>query len=199
MISRSFMSPPRRPRARKAIRIAGLVVAGLVIACVSAWGAGLLYFAGPGEERTRAALALVPAVVGLCVIGALFLPRWRRAGLGTFCVMFVLLLIWWSRIEPSNDREWRAEVGRLSHATIDGDLVTVHNIRNFDYRTETDFTPRYYDRTFAFRNTHPRWRRPRLVGVAYDFQQLTSITAAAHDVRMDAVVTDRGVIRCSTG
>jgi 5-formyltetrahydrofolate cyclo-ligase len=57
----------------------------------------------------------------------------------------------------------------------------------------------YYDRTFAFRNTHTTWRGPRLVGVAYAFQQLPSITAAAHDVRLDAVVTDQGVIRCLTG
>jgi len=27
-------------------------------------------------------------------------------------------------------------------------LITVHNIRNFAYRTETDFTPAYYDRTY---------------------------------------------------
>src|SRR5207244_1722109 len=40
------------------------------------------------------------------------------------------------------------EVARLAYATIDGDLVTVHNIRNFDYRTETDFTPAYYDKTY---------------------------------------------------
>jgi 5-formyltetrahydrofolate cyclo-ligase len=57
----------------------------------------------------------------------------------------------------------------------------------------------YYDRTFAFRNTHASWRGPRLVGLAYAFQLLPSITAAAHDVRMDAVVTDQGVIRCRTG
>jgi 5-formyltetrahydrofolate cyclo-ligase len=57
----------------------------------------------------------------------------------------------------------------------------------------------YYDRTFAFRNRHEVWRGPRLVGVAYSFQQLPSITAAAHDVLMDAIVTEKGVIRCSTG
>ena len=57
----------------------------------------------------------------------------------------------------------------------------------------------YYDRTFAFRNTHTTWRGPRLVGLAYAFQQLPSIDAAAHDVRMDAVATDQGVIRCRTG
>jgi hypothetical protein len=36
----------------------------------------------------------------------------------------------------------------LPHATIAGNFITVHNIRNFDYRTETDFTPAYYDKTF---------------------------------------------------
>jgi len=57
----------------------------------------------------------------------------------------------------------------------------------------------YYDRAFAFRNLHAHWRGPRLVGVAYSFQQLPSIIPAAHDVRMDAVVTEKGVVRCRTG
>jgi 5-formyltetrahydrofolate cyclo-ligase len=57
----------------------------------------------------------------------------------------------------------------------------------------------YYDRTFAFRKIHSSWRRPRLIGVAYALQQLPSIASAAHDVRLDAVVTERGVVRCRTG
>ena len=36
----------------------------------------------------------------------------------------------------------------LPYATFEGDRVTLHNIRNFDYRSETDYTPAYYDRTF---------------------------------------------------
>jgi hypothetical protein len=46
----------------------------------------------------------------------------------------------WGSIVPSNDRDWRPEVAVLPHATIAGNFITVHNIRNFDYRTETDFT-----------------------------------------------------------
>lgn len=57
----------------------------------------------------------------------------------------------------------------------------------------------YYDRTFAFRNRHTAWHGPRLVGVAYSFQQVPLITREAHDVHLDAVVTEAGVIRCSTG
>jgi len=51
-------------------------------------------------------------------------------------------------LRPSNDRDWQPDVTVLSYAEINGDLVTVHNIRNFDYRTETDYTPAYYDKTF---------------------------------------------------
>lgn len=51
-------------------------------------------------------------------------------------------------IRPSNDRHWQPDVAVLSYAEINGDLITVHNIRNFDYRSETDFTPAYYDKTF---------------------------------------------------
>ena len=57
----------------------------------------------------------------------------------------------------------------------------------------------YYDRAFAFRRWRKVWHTPRLVGLAYAFQQNESITAAAHDVLLDAVVTERGVIRCATG
>ena len=57
----------------------------------------------------------------------------------------------------------------------------------------------FYDRAFAFRNLRSRWHAPRLVGLAYAFQEIDSIGAAAHDVLMDAVVTETGMIRCSTG
>jgi hypothetical protein len=39
----------------------------------------------------------------------------------------------------------------MPHAEINGDIVHLHNIRNFDYRSETDFTPAYYDRTLDLR------------------------------------------------
>jgi len=57
----------------------------------------------------------------------------------------------------------------------------------------------YYDRAFAFRMWRRAWHAPRLVGLAYSFQELESIGAAAHDVRMDAVVTEEGIMRCATG
>jgi 5-formyltetrahydrofolate cyclo-ligase len=57
----------------------------------------------------------------------------------------------------------------------------------------------FYDRALAFRRWRTAWHTPLLVGLAYGFQELEHIGAAAHDVLMDAVVTEEGIIRCSTG
>jgi 5-formyltetrahydrofolate cyclo-ligase len=57
----------------------------------------------------------------------------------------------------------------------------------------------FYDRAFAFRQLRRAWHAPRLVGLAYGFQELERIDAAAHDVLMDAVVTEEGLVRCTTG
>ena len=57
----------------------------------------------------------------------------------------------------------------------------------------------FYDRAFAFRHWRAVWHTPQLIGLAYSFQQVEHITSAPHDVLMDAVVTEKGVIRCATG
>ncbi|RJQ47962.1 MAG: 5-formyltetrahydrofolate cyclo-ligase [Gammaproteobacteria bacterium] len=53
----------------------------------------------------------------------------------------------------------------------------------------------FYDRTLGFLNLRRYWRRPRLIGVAYDFQRVAEITPAPWDVPLDAVVTEASVYR----
>jgi 5-formyltetrahydrofolate cyclo-ligase len=57
----------------------------------------------------------------------------------------------------------------------------------------------YYDRAFEFRRWRTAWHAPRLVGLAYSFQQVERITSAAHDVRLDAAVTEKRALKCSIG
>lgn len=136
---------------RRMGRAVGAGVGALLIAGTTGWGALALYYAGPGTGTLRTALAWIFAIGGMVALGAFIAPRTRWRAAAAFCFAFALLLAWWSTIEPSNDRDWQPEVAVLPYATIDGDLVTVHNIRNFEYRTETEFTPRYYDKTFDLR------------------------------------------------
>lgn len=54
----------------------------------------------------------------------------------------------------------------------------------------------YYDRALAFRRVRHSWRGPMLVGIAYAFQRVDRLRVRPHDVRLDAVVTERGILRC---
>jgi hypothetical protein len=60
----------------------------------------------------------------------------------------VLVLVWWLSIEPRNDRDWLPDVRELPTTEIDGDRLVVTNVRDFRYRSETDFTPRWSERTY---------------------------------------------------
>lgn len=53
----------------------------------------------------------------------------------------------------------------------------------------------YYDRAFAFRRHRHALPRPRLIGIAFACQQVDTLPAAAHDVRLDAVITEHGLTR----
>ncbi len=126
-------------------------LAGLAIAGATAWGALVLFYLGPGSETVRMAAAWGFGVVGSIAFIALVFRCARLPALAGLAALFLLALVVWGRATPSNDRDWSPETAVLPYATFDGDLVTVHNIRNFDYRNETDFTPAYYDRTFDLR------------------------------------------------
>ena len=80
---------------------------------------------------------------------------WTFLGLAwTSCVLLGFLLIagWWSTLRPKRNRDWQPQVTVLAYATREGDQVAVQNIRNFEYRTATDFTPRYETRTYSLAN-----------------------------------------------
>ena len=130
------------------LRALGLACLGLAVAGATVWGALALYYSDLPGEPLRIGLA---AAFGLGTVLASVCLRSRRRTLLGFGAAFAILLAWWTSIEPSNQRDWQTEVAVLPHATRDGDLVTLHNIRNFDYRTEHDFVPQYYDRTFDLR------------------------------------------------
>jgi hypothetical protein len=120
---------------------------GIIVTGMTLWGMGALSYA-PLPTPVGSVLA---AVFGLTTAGAfLGLPHCRWTLLG-FVLVWGALVCWWSTIAPSNDRDWQPDVAVLPSATVDGDFVTLHNIRNIAYRTDTDSTPRYYDKTFDLR------------------------------------------------
>ncbi len=115
---------------------------------MTAWSAGALYYSSRGGSRTGAVLAIT--FVLATIVAFVLLPRRRRTLVGFF-VAFGAVLVWWLWLPASNDRDWLPEVSVTPWASRAGDLVTIHGVRNFDYRTETDFTARWEDRTYDLR------------------------------------------------
>ena len=62
-------------------------------------------------------------------------------------VSFFCVLLWWLTLKPSNSGDWQPDADRTAWAEMDGDRVTIHNLRNCDYRTETDYANCWSDRT----------------------------------------------------
>jgi Ca2+/Na+ antiporter len=128
--------------------IVGLALLGFVMLATAIWGVLALFFSGPHSDAVRYSLAAAVAVASLAALIALFFRRWRWRAFAAYLALFAALLVWYFSIEPSNERDWQTDVAVLPYATVEGDMVTVHNIRNFEYRTETDYTPAYYDKRF---------------------------------------------------
>lgn len=120
----------------------------VVVAAMTAWGTGAIYYSPLPGETLRAVLA--GAFVIATALGFLLLPR-RRRTLIVFFVVFAALVALFLNIPASNDRDWQPEVAVTPWAEQNGDIITIHGVRNLDYRTETDFTPRWEDRTYDLR------------------------------------------------
>jgi hypothetical protein len=84
------------------------------------------------------------------ILAFALLPAPGRTAVAALAI-FAILVILFLRIPASNDRDWQPEVSVTPHAEINGDIVTIRGVRNFDYRTASDFTPRWEDRTYDLR------------------------------------------------
>lgn len=120
----------------------------VVLGCAALWAFGALWFDLPAVLVPRLWAAIFAALV--VAAGVWLRPRWRARL--AMAVMFLLVLAWWLSLKPQQFRDWKPEVAQTAHAEIEGDIITLHNVRNFDYRTENDFTPRWETRRLDLRN-----------------------------------------------
>jgi Domain of unknown function (DUF4105) len=127
------------------VKIAAGILVVVVVTATTIWGMAMLYFSPLLAEQWRALAA--GAYAAMTLLAFLFLPRRRRTLLISLCA-FALLVFLFFQIPASNERDWQTDVSVTPHATIKGDSITIHGVRNFAYRTETDFTPRWETRTY---------------------------------------------------
>jgi uncharacterized MnhB-related membrane protein len=108
--------------------------------CVT-WAFGALYFDFP-KAGTFAAIAFLLAVLAIVIF-----VRGKLLKLAIIFGAFAVVVAWWLTLKPSNNRLWQPDVAQTAWAEVNGDEITIHNVRNCDYRTATDFTPHWQTRT----------------------------------------------------
>jgi len=132
---------------RIASAILWVLVSVLVVAPAGAWAAMAFWFRLPGPEWARAAAAGLAAVVALATVFALFTrARWRA--LSVFALALVGVLLWWSTILPPADGDWAPDVARHTTGALDGDIVTLSEVRDFDWTSENAFVERWSSRSY---------------------------------------------------
>ena len=126
-------------------RLATRIGVGIVCAGLVGWMALAIHFGPLEPSGLRGALA---ALIPLGALAALIWVRPLRRVAALVLAAFALVLVAFFANPASNDRDWQPDVARLPYAETGGDRVTVHNVRNADYRTETDFTAHFEDREY---------------------------------------------------
>lgn len=82
--------------------------------------------------------------------------RWFHAALAPF--VLVLLLTGAVRLrQPSLERNWTEDNARMPHASFDGGIATVRNVRAFEWRTTSEFAPRWEERRYDLSRLESVW------------------------------------------
>jgi hypothetical protein len=129
----------------KSLRGAWIAIRSLLLFLFTAWAALAIHFSNLPWPAVRLALALAFVAFAIMALWLTRRPRLRWA----FVAALVGVVAWFISIRPSHDRPWRPEVAVMPRAIINGDRVRITGVRNFDFRSQDDFTPRYEEREFS--------------------------------------------------
>ncbi len=132
---------------RAAAAITAVLVLLLAVALLSAWSALALWFRLPGPEWARGLAAGLFVILGAATAIALFTRR-RWPALAAFALAFGALSVWWSTIKPPADGDWAPDVAHQTTGAIEGDILTLSDVREFDWRTDSDFTEHWSKRSY---------------------------------------------------
>jgi Domain of unknown function (DUF4105) len=128
------------------LRRLGISVAALTMLLAGLWATLAIWFrllpAPPLRELLSGGLLLLTLAAIVC----LGLRRWRVVALYGAC--FAVVFGWWAMLQPTNDRNWSDDVARTTSGTVEGNRLVVRNVRNFLWRSDTDFDASWEMRSY---------------------------------------------------
>lgn len=119
----------------------------LLLLIAAAWGGLALYYQLPLSMPWLVAGLLL--WTGLSVFALVHLWRGRRLhGVLIYLALHATLLLWWNSLTPTNQQQWQDDVAQMTSGRVEGDQVTLFNVRNFAWHSDTEYTPRWETREY---------------------------------------------------
>src|ERR1700734_911441 len=149
-----------------------VIVAWSAVLLASAWCAAALYFDLPFPH-----LRLPAAIVYVLFIAAvIFFARGDGTRLAICLGGFIVVLLWWLSLKPSNNRDWQPDVAQTAWAEVNGDVITVHNYRDCRYQTESEYKCEWVTKTVRLSELRGidvafiHWVLPRIAHMIVSFR-----------------------------
>src|SRR5580700_7673712 len=127
--------------------LAAVILATAALVGFAGWTTIALWFQAPGGPLLRGVFMATWLAFSLAALVALH-RGYGLLALLAFALATGGVLLWWHSLKPSNDRIWADDVARTTSGEVHGDRATLSNVRNFDWRSETDYTQRWETRSY---------------------------------------------------
>jgi Domain of unknown function (DUF4105) len=118
-----------------------------ILGLITLWGVLALWYQVPGGAAGKSLAIALWVLIGGVALVMLWTHR-PVLGIVVFALAFAGLLLWWRHIGPTNGQTWADDVAQMTSGEVAGRQVMLHNVRNFDWRTNTDYTQRWETRTY---------------------------------------------------
>src|SRR6201981_3921112 len=132
---------------RRILRIVGTGTLVVFLFLSAVWANLAIAYQLPGSAAVRIGACLVLNLIALAASEAIVRRKHWRAVL-VYAAAYALLLAWSGSISASNDKNWAADVEHGITGIVDGDRLSVRNVRNFSWRTEADYSAGWEERTY---------------------------------------------------
>jgi len=122
-----------------------LLLGGAGFLLAHGWALMAVYFWFSGHPVLK--FAVVLGYLGI-VAGIFKVARTRSHGAWASLVLVAVVALWWSGRKAETGLSYPQETEQDANLTMEGDSIRVSGIRNFQYRSVTDFEPHWSSRTY---------------------------------------------------
>ncbi|WP_426751494.1 DUF4105 domain-containing protein [Myxococcus sp. Y35] len=120
------------------------------------WAALALSLTGAGPEGPHLLRGL-----GAVLLSAAAVAAWRRhskrAATAVMVVGCAVIWGWTQTVRPVKQADWAPDLARSARADVDGTRVTLHDVRDFRYRSTSDWDAAWYSATYDTRELTGAW------------------------------------------